>query len=319
MLNFKFIIIIFFTFFIKKVSAQSINVDFLFSPGVTLGTEYLMPSAINDSTDFQLSKYNFKYNQPLKTKIGIKGLKFKDFSFKKLDAKASQIFLNYSFSIIQPSLTDNNSYEKLYKVGFGVTAITASIRKGIWLYSGNISATENTTTLSENLTPNFRGYFANIKTKNLKTFYFYGAGLVINQGQFIPFPLLGIKTKLGSKLRTEIILPLHIKFNYRFNNKVNLDIVTHFNGINSVYREGSTFKNNDQTLNFRQLKSYIALNSKLGKHYKIKIEGGYSSFQQIYSWSDKTSQKIDSAPYVAISVNYHFGKSVFGNFINQAE
>jgi uncharacterized protein DUF6268 len=299
--------------------SQSFNVGFLFNPGVTVGQEYQMPSALNDSTDFQLSKYNVQFSQPLKTKIGIKGLTLKDFSFKKLDAKASQLFLNYSFGVIQPSVNNDNSFETLYKGGVGLTAITASIKNGIWIYSANIYATENSSTLRKSFTPNFRGYIANIKTKNLKTFYFFGGGLIVNQGKIIPFPLLGIKAKLATKIRTEIIIPVHVKLNYRFSSQLNLDIATHFNGLNSVHREGSAFKNNDQTLNFRQLKTYLALNSKLGKHYKIKLEGGYSSFQQIYSWQTKATQKLSAAPYFIVSVNYQFGKSVFGNFMNQAE
>lgn len=299
--------------------SQSFNLDFLFNPGVTLGTEYLTPSKINDSTDFQLSKYKFQFSQPLKTKVGVKGLDLKNFSFKKLDAKASQFFLNYNFSVIQPNVTDNNQFENLYKGGFGFTAISASLKKGVWMYSANVYATENTTTLKENFTPNFRGYIANVKTKNLKTFYIIGGGFLVHQGQFIPFPLLGLKTKLAPKLRTEIILPVHVKLNYRLNKNVNLDAVAHYNGINSVYRGGSTYNNTDQTVNVRQLKTYMALNAKISKHYKIKFEAGYSSFQRFYSWNNKTSESINGAPYVGASINYNFGKSVFGNFMNQAE
>jgi len=299
--------------------SQSLNVDFLFNPGITLGTEYIMPSALNDSADFQLTKYNFQFSQPLKTKVGIKGLDLKNFSFKKLDAKASQLFLNYNVSVIQPNVTDNNSFETLYKAGFGFTAVTASVRKGIWLYSANLYATENNTTLGKSFTPNFRGYIANVKTKNLKTFYIFGGGLLVHQGQFIPFPLLGIKTKLAKKIRLEILLPVHAKLNYRINKKMNLDAVVNYNGINTVYREGSKFNNDDQTINFRQLKMYLALNNKLGKHYKIKFEAGYSSLQRFYTWNNKSSQTISAAPYVGTSINYNFGKSVFGNFMNRAE
>jgi hypothetical protein len=298
---------------------QSFNLDFLFNPGITLGSEYLMPSAINDSTDFQLSKYNFQFSQPLKTKVGVKGLDLKNFSFKKLDAKASQFFLNYNFSVIQPNISDNNQFENLYKGGFGFTAITASLKKGVWMYSANVYATEDSSTLTDNFTPNFRGYVANVKTKNLKTFYIFGGGLLVHQGQFIPFPLLGFKTKLAPKLRTEIILPVHIKLNYRVNKKISFDAVAHYNGINTVYRAGSAFNSTDQTVNLRQLKTYMALNAKLSSHFKLKLEAGYSSFQRFYSWNTKTSESIDAAPYVGVSINYNFGKSVFGNFMNQAE
>ncbi len=299
------------------VSAQSFTTGFLFNPGLTIGGEYLAPSAINDSTDFQMSRYNLKFSQPLKTKIGID---LKNFNFKKMDAKASQVFLNYNLGVTQPTVTDNGNYENIYRLGIGVTALTASVRKGIWLYSVNMFADESNETLTKNFTPNFRGYFANIKTKNLKTFYFYGAGLLVNQGKIIPFPLLGLKTRLGSSnFRTEIIIPLHAKLNYRFNSKVNMDAVVYFNGISTVYRQGSGYSDNNNTLNFRQLKTYLALNTKLGSNYKLKIEGGYAMLQEIRAWEGGYSQKIDPAPYVGLSFNYRFGKSVFGTFMSQGD
>lgn len=300
-----------------RLVSQSFNTGILFNPGLTLGTEYLMPTPINNSTDFQLTKFNLKFSQPLKTKIGID---LKNFNFKKIDAKASQVFLNYNFGVVQPSVTENNNFENIYQVGIGVTALSASVRKGIWLYSANISADENSETFTKNFTPNFRAYVANIKTKNLKTFYFYGAGLMVNQGKFIPFPLLGLKTRFGkSNFRAELIIPLHAKLNYRFNKKVNMDAVVHFNGINTVYREGSGYSSDDITLNFRQLKTYLALNTKLGSHYKLKIEGGYSVLQQITSWEGNYKQDVDPAPYVGLSFSYNFGKSVFGTFMSQGE
>lgn len=297
--------------------SQSFNVGFLFSPGATIGVDYLMPSSIDDSTDFQMTKYNLKFSQPLKTKIG---LDLKNFDFKKMDAKASQIFLNYGFGVAQPTITDNNNFENIYNLNVGITALTASARKGIWIYSGNVFAAENKETFTSSFSPNFRGYFANIKIKNLKTIYFYGAGLLFNQGQLIPFPVLGLKTRLGkSNFRTEVVIPLHAKLNYRFNSKVDADLAAYFNGISTIYRKGSAFSDNNQTLNFRQLKTYLALNAKLGGYYKIKIEGGYAMFQNIRAWEDGVSQDVDSAPYFALTLNYHFGKSLLGTFISQGD
>lgn len=313
----RLLILVSLVFSVLPTFSQSFNVGFLFNPGATLGVDYLTPSAIDDTTNFQLTKYNLKFSQPLKTKIG---LDLKNFDFKKMDAKASQIFLNYGFGVAQPSITDNNNFENIYNVNVGITALTASVRNGVWIYSGNLFAAENNETFTSNFSPNFRGYFANIKIKNLKTFYFYGAGLLVNQGQFIPFPVLGLKTRLGSSnFRTEIIIPLQAKLNYRFNSKVNLDMAAYFNGISTIYRQGSAFSDNNGTLNFRQLKTYLALNSKLGSHYKVKIEAGYAWLQNIRAWEGGVSQDVGAAPYLALTLNYHFGKSVFGAFISQAD
>ena len=296
--------------------SQSLNVDFLFNPGITTGTEYLMPSALNDSTDFPVSKYKIQFSQPLKTKVGIE---LKNFNFKEMDAKTSQLFLDYNFTVIQPNLTEDNSFETIYTGGVGLTAVTASVRNGIWIYSANIFASENKTTFSENFIPNFRGYVANIKTKDLKTFYFYGAGLLVQQGRFVPFPLLGIKTKIASKFRVEFILPVHLKLNYRINKKVSIDGIVSYNGINTVYRKGSPFNGNDQSIYLSQLKTNLSLNAKLSKLYKVKLDVGYASLQQLYSWNNKKGKSLASASFVGVSLNYNLGRSVFGNFMNKGE
>ncbi|MDF1673629.1 MAG: DUF6268 family outer membrane beta-barrel protein [Vicingaceae bacterium] len=321
-MKFNFKIKLFVLFFIAMLHrelllSQSFNTGILFNPGLTLSSDYMLPSSVSDTSDFELTKYNIKFTQPLKTKIGID---LKNFNFKKMDAKASQIFLHYNFGVAQPRVSDNNNYENIYRVGIGITALAASIRKGIWLYSANVFADENHETFTKSFTPNFRTYVANIKTKNLKTFYFYGAGLLVNQVKIIPFPLLGLKTRLGkSDFRAELIVPLHAKLNYRFNKKVNMDAVVHFNGINTIYRQGSGYSDNDITFNLRQLKTYLALNTKLGSHYKLKVEGGYSVLQRITSWEGSLSQDVDPAPYLGLTFSYNFGKSVFGNFMSQGD
>ena len=294
--------------------SQSLNVDFLFNPGFTLETEYLAPSVTDDSLDFQLSKTNFRFTQPLKTKLGID---LKDFNLKKMDAKASQLFLEYHLNVIQPNMSNGNSFETLYKGGVGLTAITASVRKGIWIYSANIYGLENESTLSESFTPNFQGYLLNIKTKNLKTFYFYGGGFLVQQGRLIPFPLLGIKTKLTRKLRFEVVAPVYLRLNYRMSKKVSIDGIVGYNGINTVYRQGSAINGSDESIYLRQLKTCLSLNAKLGKRYKFKLDVGYSSLQKLYAWGNSSGQRLSASPFIGVAVNYNFGKSVFGNFMTK--
>ena len=57
------------------------------------------------------------------------------------------------------------------------------------------------------------------------------------------------------------------------------------------------------------------LNGKITKRYKLKLDVGYSSLQQLYSWNNKSGKSLNSAPFVGVSFNYNFGKSVFGNFM----
>ncbi len=299
---------------ISAVVAQSLTVDFLFNPGLNIGAEYLAPSTIKDSITFQLSKFNMRYSQPLRTKVGVD---FKKLDFKKMDAKANQLFLEYQFNAIQPQGTQPNNFKTIVKGSIGLMAISASLRKGIWMYSGALYFSENNTSFTQNFTPNFKGYLANVKTKNFKTFYFYGGGLLIHQGQLLPFPLLGVKTKLAKKLRVEVVLPITIKLNYRVNKKLSFDAVANYSGINTVSRAGSAFKGTNQSLNLAQVKTYVAANGKMNTHYRVRLELGISSFTQLQLWRNKETQSLRSAPFVGVSIHYNFGKSIFGNFMNK--
>ncbi len=295
--------------------AQSFHINHLFNPGLTIGTDYQFHSEINDSTDFQIVKYKVQFVKPVKTKFGVA---LKDFDIKKVDAKASQIFLATKFSLAKPSITNNN-YEDIYKGEIELTAITASIKNGIWVYAGNIYFEESSTTFKKYLTPNLRAYTAYINIKHLKFIYFYGATMVINQGRFYPLPLFGFRAKLTSQLKAEVIIPVHIKLNYELNKKINFDLAGYFSGINAIDRQGSVLKKNDNTLNLRELKTYLAINAKLAKHYKMKAEVGYAYSQKIHALSNDFEQNMSSAPYASISLNYNFGNSVFGNFIDRTE
>lgn len=295
-----------------EVVAQSFNVNSFFNAGATLGVDYPFAGAIDDTTDFQMTKYKFQFVKPLRTRLGIA---LKDFNMKKADAKASQIFLATKFSVAQPSIT-NAQLDNIYKGEIEFTAITASMRNGIWVYAVNFYAEESNVSLNQSFTPNFRAYTAYINIKNLKMVHFYGATLVINQGRIVPLPLVGFRAKFNARTKLEFIVPVHLKLNYALNRKVNFDLAGYFSGINAVSREGSVLQNDDNTVNLRELKIYFAVNTKLGRHYKLKVETGYAFLRKLHGINTDFKQEIASAPYISFSLNYNFGHSVFGSFIN---
>lgn len=315
----KILLISIFIAITSNINAQSFNLDFLFGPGLTLGADNIPNSSINDSTDFQFTKYKGQYVHPLKTKFGVKGLDLKNFSFKKLDAKASQLFLNSRFSIIQPTLSQNNFYENVYNATLGITAITASIKNGIWLYSANIYFSENETTLTKSPMPNFLGYIANIRITSIKFMYYYGMSLTVNQGKIFPIPIFGFSAKLAPQLNATLLFPVQAKITYKPNNKIKFDVAATFDALNSVYREGNSFQDNNNSLNYRQLKTYLGLTTKINKNFELILEGGYASFKKINAIHSDYSQSIDASMYGSISIRYRFGKSIFDNFLNKQQ
>ncbi len=112
------------------------------------------------------------------------------------------------------------------------------------------------------------------------------------------------------------MFPIEAKLNYRFSTKLNVDFGANFDGLNTVYRKGSVLKKTDSSINYRQLKPYMALNTKLAKQFKLKLEGGISVAQNYTFIQRDYSQNLGSSFYMSFSLNFQFGKSLFGQFVN---
>ena len=298
--------------FTLSSKSQGLQLDFLFSSGLTYSSEFHGASKLDDSTDFSFSKHQLQFIVPLKTKIN---LDLKNFNLKKMNLSSSQLFLTSKIGFNQSNVT-NGAANSIYKMSLGITGLNAGIRQGIWIYSANIYFDESEETFNKNIVPNFRGYGARIKVKSFDFIYFYGAALVVNQGKFYPVPVLGFQKKLAKNLKTRIVFPIEAKLNYKVNPKLNIDLGANFDGLNTIYREGSVMSDTDASVNYRQLKPYVALNSKIAKQFKLRLEGGMSVAQQYRVIENGSSQDLGESFYVAFSLNFQFGKSLFGQFVN---
>lgn len=309
--------ILFLPFGVMMSVAQSSYISFLFKPGLNIGTEYTLPAEINDTAKFQISKYRIQFVLPLRTKIGI--------DFKKLDAKASQLFLTFNTSLRTPDIGLFSKKQPIYTGAVGLTGLSASIRSGLWIYSANLYFSESKGSISTP-TPNFLGYIVRIKLNDLRFIHFYGAALLYNQGRVIPIPLLGFTYKLRKDMRMTLVIPVLIKFNYKFSNKANLNFNSSLSGFNSVLRKNSYFGDDFLTINYRHLKNYASINYKFNNRFKAIAEVGFSTFRKLsfVEANDKIfmrkgkreTYKIKSAPYAAISLHYNFGSSLFESKID---
>ena len=284
--------------------SQSLNLGFLFKSGITVGGEYTGPAAFQnpDTANFQINKYRIQATIPLKTKLGV--------DLKNLDLKASQTFLTFNTSIRQPTFENINfENQSIYTFSTGITSLSAGIRNGIWLYSGNVYMSESAQTIGNKPNINALGYVARIRIPKLRFIYFYGAAAVYNFGKFIPAPIAGFRAKLNNKFTFTLVLPVQAKLSYKIKKGHNLEFGSTLSGFNSVYRDI-----NDVFMNYRQLKNHVVFNSSISSQMKLSIEAGLSSWRNI-SFRDLddnvTDFNITATPYGSISLNYTFGKSLF--------
>lgn len=293
--------------------SQSFNVKRIFNSGATGGVEILSPSSINDSTNFQLKKYKVQFVKVLRTKE----VDIEKFDRNAKDAKANQLFLISKFSFTKPSVSTQNYFETIYNGELELVYLTLSRSKGAWLHSVNVSATESHESFKDSFTPNFRAYSVYAHVKNLKFIPFIGPAIGVNQGRFFVLPALGFWTRLTSQFTAEIIVPIHAKLKYNLANKVGFELGSTLNGFQPVSREGSNFNGDDNTINLRQLKNHFGVSTVLSKHYKVKVELGYASFQKIRTVSNDFSQSLSPSFYCNISFNYNFGNSILYKFFNE--
>lgn len=310
-MHYKIQISIFFLLvFSCKATSQSFNFGFLFKPGITVGAEYNPEATFADSGSFSYMKYRTQLTIPLKTKL--------DVSLKKLDISSSQTFFTFNTSVRDSKIGFGNEqfHSNIYTGSVGITLLKAGLRKGIWLYSANLSISESENSIQSNPKLNFLGYLVHIKLGGLKFIHFYGAAAVYNQGKFIPAPILGFNVKLAKKTRWMLILPIQSKITYKISNKNSVDFAVTLSGFNSVVKDKFLTNETEAILNYRHLKTFIGYNQKIGKTFRLITEFGFSSLRTL-KFSESlydNSYKISPTPYIAVSLQIKFNKSLLDNF-----
>ena len=299
---------------LSEAFTQSFDARSVFNSGATFGVEYLAPSSLNDSTNFQLTKYKMQFLKVLRTKE----VDLNKFDMDSDDAKANQLFLSSKFSLSDPSISENNYFRKQFKAELELIYITASKKRGVWFHGVNINAEENNETFPANLSPNFRAYSVYIHAKNLNFIPFIGPSFSVTQGNLFLLPIFGFRAKLSENLAAELIAPIHAKLKYNYKDKAELEFAVAYSGIHTVYRESSYLNKNDG-LNLQQLKIHLGVNTRLYKYYKFKVELGYAFLQELDPISYDNSQKMGARPFVNFSFNYNFGNSILYKFFNEAK
>ena len=292
--------------------SQSFDVRRIFNSGATFGMEQLSPSRVDDSTNFQLTKYKVQFVKVLRTKE----VDLEKFNINQENARANQLFLGSKFSIASPSLSRDDYFKKLYKAELELIYITASKKRGVWFHSVNINMEENNQTFPNQISPNFRANSIYIHAKNLNFVPFIGPGISITQGKYYVLPIFGFGAKLNKKFTAELIVPVHAKLKYDFKQKAEFELACAYSGIHTVYREGSYWSNNEG-VNLKQLKVHLGISAIFKKNYKVKTEIGFAFLQELNSISYAVSQKMASMPFVNISLNYNFANSILYKFFNE--
>jgi hypothetical protein len=293
--------------FASSVQAQHFALSRLFYPNVTLKADYTVPSSLNGSQDYGLTRSGFFGIIPVQSEVQL-GYSLK----KKLDLRAVHTVMLAQFTQIQPTIDSKNIPDNGYKtLSLGVIRMQASIKDKLWVYGGGLGMTETNETFFSPQ-PFFWGGAARMHILGLRTQLMYGTVLSYNQKlRFIP--VLGFNKGLGRQWRASALLPFMANVNYKATSWFNIDMLAGLNG----YSGGFQIQTPDEKMlrreNYRNIKMGVSANTHLFSVLNISLEAGVTTFRQIRTFNSARQVLLSdtpaTTPYVGASVRYITSRS----------
>lgn len=296
---------------LSTVNAQHFALSRLFYPNVTLKADYSVPSSLNGTQDYGMSRSGFYGIIPLQSEVQL-GYSLK----KKLDLRAVHTVMLAQFTQIQPTIDSKNNPANGYKtLSLGVIRLQASIKDRLWVYGGGLGMTETNETF---FTPQpfFWGGAARMHILGLRTQFIYGSAITYNQKlRFVP--ILGVNKGLGRHWRVSALLPFMANANYKVTKWFNIDMLAGLNGYSGGFQVQTPEEKMLRRENYRQIKTGIAANAHLFSVINISLEAGVTTFRQLRTFNSArenlSSYTPATTPYIGASIRYITSKSGFSS------
>ena len=294
-----------------SVHAQHFALSRLFYPNVTLKADYSVPSSLNGTQDYGVSKSGFYGVIPIQSEVQL-GYSLK----KKLDLRAVHTVMLAQFTQIQPTVDGNNIPSNGYKtLSLGVLRLQASIKDRLWVYGGGLGITETNETF---FTPQpfFWGGAARMHIIGLRTQIVYGSAITYNQKlRFVP--VLGINKGIGRHWRVSALLPFMANANYKVTKWFNVDMLAGLNGYSGGFQVQTPEEKSLRRENYRQIKAGVSANAHLFSAINLSVEAGVTTFRQLRTFNSAhenlTSYTPATTPYIGASIRYITSKSSFSS------
>jgi hypothetical protein len=308
--RFRSLLVCFLLTSVSHTYAQHFSLSRLFYPNITLKADYNVPSSLNGTQDYGVTRSGFYGVIPIQSEVQL-GYSLK----KKLDLRAVHTVMLAQFTQIQPSIDGKDDPTNGYKtLSVGVLRLQASIKDRLWVYGGGLGVTESNETFFSPQ-PFFWGGAARMHVLGLRTQILYGSAITYNQKlRFVP--VFGINKGLG-QWRVSALLPFMVNANYKATKWFNVDFLAGLNG----YSGGFQIQTPDEKMlrreNYRQIKTGIAANAHLFSAINVSLEAGVTTFRQLRTFNSArenlTSYTPATTPYIGASVRYITGKSSFSS------
>ncbi|WP_221394789.1 hypothetical protein [Dyadobacter sp. NIV53] len=306
-----YLLICFLLVIISSVKAQHFALSRLFYPNVTLKADYSVPSSMNGTQDYGVTRSGFYGIIPIQSEVQL-GYSLK----KKLDLRAIHTVMLAQFTQIQPTVDGKDIPTNGYKtLSLGVIRLQASIKDRLWVYGGGLGMTETNETF---FTPQpfFWGGAARMHILGLRTQIIYGSILAYNQKlRFVP--VFGVNKGLGKHWRLSALLPFMANANYKVTKWFNVDMMAGLNGYSGGFQVQTPEEKMLRRENYRHIKVGAAANVHLFSVLNVSLEAGVTTFRQLRTFNSAhenlSSYNPATTPYIGASVRYITSKSGFSS------
>ena len=277
-----------------------------------------------DGESFQLQSHELQCVIPLKGKI----------EFDLSDVSSLKDILKTKVKAHQNFVTFGGNYTTIDTKWFGRFPTTSSgfnvglqgigLRKKLNLYFYNINASIQERLGYTSLNPNFLAFGGGAKITGLKSVYYYGAGISYNQKQLVPFPIFGLRTKIGNKGVLSCTFPVNTSYTYKVSPKVKLKASAIYNWFNSGLNNSlpSTTVIDSTTLHIpskgrltfsqNDIRLDLALRIKFSNQLNMWVHCGYVPYGNFNVLDETTAinkYKLASGTFAGASLVYRFKKS----------
>ncbi|MGG7662136.1 hypothetical protein [Dyadobacter sp. BHUBP1] len=292
---------------IIPAQAQHFSLSRLFYPNLTLKADYNVPSSLDGTRDYGVSRTGFFGIIPLQSEVQL-GYSLR----KKFDLRAVHTVAIAQYTQIQPTFDGKNDPSNGYKtLSLGVIRLQASIKDRLWVYGGGLGMTESNETFFSPQ-PFFWGGAARMHILGLRTQFMYGSVLAYNQKlRFIP--VFGINKGLGKDWRVSALLPFMVNANYKATKWFNVDFLAGLSGYSGGFQVQTPEEKALRRENYRQIKTGIAANAHLFSVLNVSVEAGVTTFRQLRTFNSArenlSSYTPATTPYIGASVRYITSRS----------
>lgn len=306
-------------FFAQIVVAhsQSVDIPSLFKPGVRLGALYMPEFSVNDTVKYGMWRVRSTVIVPLNGNVQV--------DLKNLNLSAHQSFLTLNTGIRNTGFSPVKSGNSIYNFALGFTHVRASLANGFWIYHARIIADNDLVSRRNNFISGLAGG-AKIYVKSLDKINIFGAGVVYSHPYVIPFPVVGLRRKINSKLTLTAVIPLELDLNLKLNDKVELEFKNALAALKTGFQVEEqnphllNYRNDNLILSNYNLQSSLIVMFSVSKNMQLYAEGGVYPYLMLNLKQADNNKNIATynhffAPYFGITARYSLGEFRFGSQI----